>query len=168
MFYSSSCPSTALFKLRDLAIKEGVFDPDKPVFAFKSSKNLTKTVLNKKLKELLGDFSDEFHMIAGHSFRAAIPSLISSHPDKSTVLKLKDWGNWELNSYRSYLRDVGENRKKLFSKIIDCMYLYSSHMFNKYSTLYEKFVYFQNAFHTAGHYATFALSLFVDFEPPYF
>ena len=123
---SSSCPSAALFKLRDLAIREGVFDPEKPVFAFKSSKNLTKTELNKKLKELLGDFCDEYHMITGHSFRAAIPSLISSHPDKSTVSELKDWGNWESNSYRSYLRDVRENRKKLFSKIIDCMY--SSHL----------------------------------------
>ena len=123
---SSSCPSAALFKPRDLAIKEGVFDPEKPVFAFKSSKNLRKTVLNKKLMELLGDFCDEFHMITGHSFRAAIPSLISSHPDKSTVSELKDWGNLESNSYKFYLRDVRENRKKLFSKIIDCMY--SSHM----------------------------------------
>ena len=123
---SSSCPSAALFKLRDLAIKEGVFKTEKPVFAFKSSKNLRKTVLNKKLMELLGDFCDEFHMITGHSFRAAIPSLISSHPDKSTVSELKDWGNLESNSYKFYLRDVRENRKKLFSKIIDCMY--SSHM----------------------------------------
>ena len=119
---SSSCPSAALTKLRNLAIKEGIFDPEKPVFALRSSKNLTKAMLNKKLKELLGDFCDDFHTFTGHSFRAAIPSLISSHPDKSTVSELKDWGSWESNSYRSYLRDVRENRKKLFSKIIDCMY----------------------------------------------
>ena len=116
---SSSCPSAALTKLRDLAIKEGIFNPEKPVFALRSSKNLTKTMLNKKLKELLGDFCDDFHTFTGHSFCAAIPSLISSYPDKSTVSELKDWGSWESNSY---LRDVRENRKKLFSKIIDCMY----------------------------------------------
>ena len=79
-------------------------------------------MLNKKLKELLGDFCDDFHTFTGHSFRAAIPSLISSHPDKSTVSELKDWGSWESNSYRYYLKDVRENRKKLFSKIIDCMF----------------------------------------------
>ena len=72
--------------------------------------------------QLLGDFCDDFHTFTGHSFRAAIPSLISSHLDKSTVSELKDWGSWESNSYRDYLKDVRENRKKLFSRIIDCMF----------------------------------------------
>ena len=119
---SSSCPAAALTQLKNLATKEGVFDLGKPVFSFKSSKNLTKLDLNKKLKELLGDFCDENHTITGHSFRAAIPSVISSYPDKSTVSELKDWGNWHSNSYKVYLKDVRENRKKLFSKIVDCMH----------------------------------------------
>ena len=119
---SNTCPAAALKRLRTLAIKVGTFAPENPVFAFKSKKNLTKAVLNKKLAELLGDFCDCNHKFTGHTFRAAIPSLLGSFPDQNSVSELKEWGNWGSDSYKHYMKDVRENRRKIFSKIIDCMY----------------------------------------------
>ena len=110
--------AAALKRLRTLAIKVGTFAPENPVFAFKSKKNLTKVVLNKKLAELLGDFCDCNHKFPGHFFRAAIPSLLGSFPDQNSVSELKEWGNWGSDSYKHYMKDVRENRRKIFSKII--------------------------------------------------
>ena len=79
-------------------------------------------MLNKGLSHLLDDFCDEFHKITGHSFRAGIPTFISSHPDKGSISELKEWGNWHSNSYKAYEKDEREKRRKLFRKIIENMY----------------------------------------------
>ena len=71
----------------------------------------------------MGDFCDENHMLTGHSFRAAIPSLIGAFPDKNLVSELKEWGNWESNSCKIYMKDVRENRRKLFEKLLYCMHV---------------------------------------------
>ena len=118
---SSSCPAAALIRLQKMASKMEGFSQSRPIFALKSGKNLTKNIFNGKIAELLGDFCDENHMFTGHSFRAAIPTLIGSHPNETSVTELKAWGNWDSNAYKVYVKDVHENRKKLFSKIIDCM-----------------------------------------------
>ena len=118
---SKTSPTAALARLKKLAEKTDGFLQSNPVFALRSGKNLTKNIFNKKLAELLEDFCDENHKFTGHSFRAAIPTLIGSHPDVNSVSELKDWGNWGLNSYKVYVKDVHENSKKLFSKILNCM-----------------------------------------------
>ena len=69
------------------------------------------------------DFCDEFHKITGHSFRAGIPTFISSYPDKGSISELKEWGNWHSNSYKAYEKDEREKRRKLFRKIIQNMYM---------------------------------------------
>ena len=118
---SKTSPTAALIKLKKLAEKTDGFSLSSPVFMLKSGKNLTKDIFNKKLAELLEDFCDENHKFTGHSFRAAIPTLIGSHPDENSVSDIKDWGNWNSDSYKVYVKNVHENRKKLFSKILDCM-----------------------------------------------
>ena len=72
--------------------------------------------------DLLGEFCDDHHKLTGHSFRAAIPSLIGSYPILNSVSELKDWGNWESDSYKLYMKSTRETRKKLFDKILLCMY----------------------------------------------
>ena len=118
----AKCPVAALIRLKRLAEKNGVWDPLKPVFSLLSGKNFTKNCLNRGLSCLLEDFCDENHKITGHSFRAAIPSLISSHPDRHSVSELKDWGNWESESFKAYEKNDREKRRKLFSKVVDCMF----------------------------------------------
>ena len=119
---SKTCPASALIRLKKLASANGILNPKSPVFALKSGKNFTKLSLNKILSELLGEFCDEHHKITGHSFRAAIPSLIGSYPDLNSVSELKDWGNWESNSYKLYDKSTRDKRRKLFDKLISCMY----------------------------------------------
>ena len=69
---------------------------------------------------LLDDYCDVNHKITGHSFRAAIPTLISSHPDKNTVSELKGWGNWESDSFKAYEKNDRVKRRTLFA--VDSMY----------------------------------------------
>ena len=88
---SKTSPTAALARLRKLAEKTESFSQSNPVFALRSGKNRTKNIFNKKLAELLEDFCDENHKFTGHSFRAAIPTLIGSHPDVNSVSELKDW-----------------------------------------------------------------------------
>ena len=119
----AKCPAAALSKLKKLAMENDMFNPSLPVFALRSGKNFTKEMLNKGLSHLLDDFCDEFHKITGHSFRAGIPTFISSHPDKDSISELKEWGNWQSNSYKVYEKDEREKRRKLFMKIIENMYM---------------------------------------------
>ena len=43
---SSICPFASLFKLKKMAVSEGIWDKSKPVFSFKSGKFLTIAKLN--------------------------------------------------------------------------------------------------------------------------
>ena len=114
-------PSLALIRLKKMAGKERVYDPEMPVFSFKKGKFLTKLRLNNLLENLLEDFTDENHRITGHSFRSAIPSLLESHPDKNRVDEIKEWGGWISGSYSHYTKRENDRRRILFSKIVDCM-----------------------------------------------
>ena len=78
------CPASALRRLKKLSISNGTFCENKPVFAYKSGKFLTKATFNTWLAEVLKDFVDKSHRITGHSFRSAIPTALSSHPDEQT------------------------------------------------------------------------------------
>ena len=122
----AKCPAAALSRLRKLALENELFDPLGPVFALRKGKNFTKNALNKGLMNLLNDFCDEHHKITGHSFRAAIPTLISCNPDIHTVSELKEWGSWESESYKAYEKNVREKRRRLFSKIVNNFYMYKS------------------------------------------
>ena len=105
------CPVAALVMLKKLAIREGSFGAASPVFSFKSGKNLTKLTMNKVLSELLKDFCDENHKITSHSFPAAIPSLLASHPDQYSTAELKDWGNWESDSFKLYTKTERDRKR---------------------------------------------------------
>ena len=113
------CPASALIRLRKLANAEGVFTENRPVFAFKSGKFLSKAKLNDWLSKILCDFTDENHKITGHSFRSAIPTLLDAHPDKYTVSEIKEWGGWTSDSFHCYTKSEKIMKKVLFDKIID-------------------------------------------------
>ena len=116
------CPASALRRLKKLCISNGTFCENKPVFAFKSGKFLTKAMLNSWLAEILKDFVDKSHRITGHSFRSAIPTALSSHPNEQSAAVIKDWGGWVSSSYNCYTKDERDKRKYLFSRITDCLF----------------------------------------------
>ena len=114
-----TCPSAALSKLKNLNLKTKIFSSKKPVFSLTNGKFLTVETLNSILAKLLADFTDENSRISCHSFRAAIPSAISSQPNKSTVAELKEWGKWHSDSFKRYTKREKEKRRVLFYKSIE-------------------------------------------------
>jgi hypothetical protein len=112
------CPVAALTRLKEMAIAEGIFALEKPVFTFASGNFLTTCKLNDILKIMLSDiFKPGVSNISAHSFRAAIPSAIGAYPDKMLVSELKDWGNWVGESYKLYVKMRKSQRKALFRKV---------------------------------------------------
>ena len=117
------CPSASLLKLRKLAIAEGVWKPEWPVFSFKSGKFLTKQDVNLWLGKLLSDFTDNEHVFTGHSFRAAIPSILASHPDEHRISNIQEWGGWSSDCYKIYTKNESDKRRTLFYEIVNCIML---------------------------------------------
>ena len=111
------CPFSALITLKNMLEKNDVYSSEKPVFTFESGKFLTVNKLNELLDELLGDLCHVNMKFSCHSFRAAIPTLISNYPDKSFTADIMDWGEWDSPTYKLYTkRDFGR-KKFLFDKI---------------------------------------------------
>jgi hypothetical protein len=120
---SSCCPVSALVNLRMDAKKAGVYEDNKPVFTFGSGKFLTTARLNTLLKYLLADLNPEGkNPFSCHSFRSAIPTLISTHPDRASVKDIAEWGGWTSDSYQLYAKLEKGRKKFLFAKIASMLY----------------------------------------------
>ncbi len=113
----SCCPIAAIKNLKKLAIESRQFNTDFPVFAFKSGKFLTTTKLNTILERFSIDSLTCHAKFSCHSFRAAIPTLISSHPNRSHVSDILEWGRWSSDSYKVYLKMDKMKKFMLFRKI---------------------------------------------------
>jgi len=114
----SCCPFSALLNMQNLAKENENFSLNNPVFTFKSGKFVTINKLNSILGTLLSDFcEDKLVSFTCHSFRAAIPSLLASHPDKSFVADILDWGEWASPSYNLYTKLDHSRKNFLFWKL---------------------------------------------------
>ena len=116
------CPAAAMFRLKKLNEKNCIAMGNKPVFSFPSGRNLTKKKINEVLAKLFMDFTDDKHKITGHSFRAAIPSALSSFPAENSIEDVKEWGSWESSCYTKYTKHEREKKRALFTKIVSCLY----------------------------------------------
>ena len=116
------CPVALLKRLKKLALTEGVWKLENPVFTFKNGKFMTKPKIYSWLGKILSDFTDENHTFTGHSFRAAIPSILASHPDECKVANIKEWGGWSSNCYALYTKSVKDKRRVLFTEIMKCIF----------------------------------------------
>jgi len=114
---NTCCPFSALLNLKNMSVKEGVNSSSTPVFSFLSGKNLTVKKLNEILEKMLGTLGKSSSKFTCHSFRAAIPSVIARHPDKSHTSDIMDWGEWTSPSYNLYTKFTLERKKFLFNKI---------------------------------------------------
>ena len=118
---NSICPSASLYKLKRMAESEGIWCKNRPIFAFRSGKFLTKAKLNSWLATLLSDFTDSRNSITGHSFRAAIPSLLAANPDISSTMDIQLWGGWTSDSFKLYTKNERDKKKFVFKKIVKCL-----------------------------------------------
>jgi hypothetical protein len=113
------CPVKAITSLKESLSVE---DKSKPVFCFSSGKCLTTRIMNDILKHLLlphiGPQSEE---ISGHSFRAAIPSVLAKFPEISNSEEIMGWGRWKSSAYLLYTRLKNDQKRKTFSKISDLL-----------------------------------------------
>ena len=112
----SCCPFSALTNLKNEAEKYKNHSPENPVFMFPSGIFLTTKKLNEILKALISSLGEGSNYSC-HSFRAAIPSLISAHPDKNYVSDIMEWGEWSTPSHNVYTKFDHNRRKILFKKI---------------------------------------------------
>lgn len=110
-----TCPVKSLLKLKEM--KKGA-PQNSPVFCFNEGHCLTQRTFNRILSNILEEFlGSASKEISGHSFRAAIPSILAKNPDVSTRSDIMGWGRWNSTSYQSYTRLVLEQKRIIFSKI---------------------------------------------------
>ena len=116
------CPAAAMHRLKYLASLENLYKPENPVFSFKNGIFLTRKKLNFYLATLLDEFTDPFHKITGHSFRAGIPSALAASSYSNYITDIKDWGHWSSDSYLLYTKQESEKRKTLFNRIVKSLF----------------------------------------------
>ena len=116
------CPAATLAKLKQMAEKRNLLKHDIPVFSFSNTKFLTRKKLNFYLAELLADFTDPYHKITGHSFRAAIPSALALSTADSKVADIKEWCRWNSDSYLLYTKNESDQRKAIFDRVVKSIY----------------------------------------------
>ena len=118
---SNFCPVLAIKRLMKLRGKG--LNPKKPVFSFPSGKNLTSPMLNSCLVKLLSPvIGQEARNISGHSFRAALPSVLANRPDLASDDDIKHWGRWNGQSFQLYTRLKPQQRRIIFNKILSALY----------------------------------------------
>jgi hypothetical protein len=113
------CPIHALKHYRELAIQAGVFDRFKAVFMLSADIRLTVpefiSCINKFLVPL--NILGPHDTITGHSFRAGIPSSLSTISDPSIISDLKIWSRWTSDAYLLYLKLQFDQKKVVFQKL---------------------------------------------------
>jgi hypothetical protein len=109
------CPISALLDLKTFQIQNNLFDKNESIFKLSKTCNLTKSFLNKWFKK--------HHMqISSHSFRNAIPTIISKHPDIFSDNHVQAWGRWKSNSFLDYQRAAKKQRKWMYHKIVNIIF----------------------------------------------
>ena len=115
------CPFSALMHLKNMAIECKIYNSETPVFSFESGKLLTVSKLNEILENLLKHLCKKELKYTCHSFRAAIPTIISNHPDKAYTADIKDWGEWDSPAYKLYAKNDFGRKKFLFRKVCNIL-----------------------------------------------
>ena len=110
------CPVKGMAALKSL--KSDTAD-DTPVFMFSSGKCLTQSSLNNLIAGLLlPHLGAASKQISGHSFRAAIPTVLAKHPELANCWEIMGWGRWKSRAFEDYTRLPLNKRRATFNKIV--------------------------------------------------
>lgn len=112
------CPYKAFISYYNLSRANKDFSLKNPVFRFKSGEFLSTAKLNSILNDLMHDYCNSNSKITCHSFRAAIPTLLASHPSNSSVSDILEWGRWTSDCYMKYTRHDKIRKKFVYDKIV--------------------------------------------------
>jgi hypothetical protein len=113
---SNLCPVKCLVNLCKFVDLEQSLN--NPVFVLDNSDFLTPSLFNKILRTCLSASLGKLgNLYSSHSFRAGIPSSLSSCPEIANNSDIKLWGRWDSDSYSKYTRHKSEKRKKIFYDI---------------------------------------------------
>ena len=111
------CPIANLKLLARMQRSLGRTDPKSPCFTLDNGELLTMSKMNSMLKKMLNNFIDpKYGAISCHSFRSAIPSIMSAHPTVFSEEEITLQGDWHSESYRHYTRHMGIGRKRTHLK----------------------------------------------------
>jgi hypothetical protein len=118
-FDRAFCPIHALKHYRYQSVQAGIFDRFKPVFMLSASSRLTVSEFIFHINNFLIPLNilGPHDSITGHSFRAGIPSSLSTVSDPSTISDLKIWSRWTSDSYLLYLKLQSDQKKAVFRKL---------------------------------------------------
>lgn len=111
------CPIKAMLKLKEMVGK----NDNKPVFCFNTNANITTRKFNETLDDLVEPLGWKKGEITGHSFRAGIPAALASHPNMCNSLDVMGWGRWKSTAYLGYTRLTLDQKKEIYTKIIDIL-----------------------------------------------
>jgi hypothetical protein len=114
------CPVQALKCLKELSNIKG--SEQTPVFTFSNGKFLTCKKANKLLTHFLEPhLGEEAAFYSCKSFRAALPSALSSFPLLGNEKSIKRWGRWTSNAYERYTRLNHRARKEIFTRFAEAL-----------------------------------------------
>jgi hypothetical protein len=110
-YNDSCCPVAALKRLwKDLS-----HNLSDPVFRFESGKLLTMKLFNEVLRDCLSvRFGQKANCFSGHSFRAGLPSALSSCHSLASEAAIKKWGRWKSDAYEKYTKLNHEAKREVF------------------------------------------------------
>jgi len=115
-FSDQFCCPVAAFKIwKNLNLQNIMLN--KPVFCFKNGNTFTPKKMNEFLGVILKDLCGPNDKISCHSFKSAVPTVLSNYPDKSSLEEIKDWGRWKSDSAKLYMKKESDKRRYLFEKI---------------------------------------------------
>jgi hypothetical protein len=107
------CPVEALKCLKTLSGITGV--ESIPVYKFSNGKFLTCKKANELLIHFLRPYlGNEAFSYSCKSFRAALPSALSSFPILENEAFIKKWGRWSSDAYERYTRLNHKAKKQIF------------------------------------------------------
>jgi hypothetical protein len=110
---SNCCPVQSLKCLKNMSNIKG--SEHTPVFTFSNGKFLTGKKANKLLSHFLEPYlGAETAFYSCKSFRAALPSALSSYPLLEDENFIKRWGRWSSNAYERYTRLNHKAKKEIF------------------------------------------------------
>jgi hypothetical protein len=113
------CPVQAMLKLKGMI---GPVDLNTPVFRLSNGSFLTTKKVNDTLYLLLHPMiGEEAALITGHSFRAALPSVLANCPDIAYQEEIRLWGRWSSSSYLLYTRLKTRQKRLIFEKIVSSL-----------------------------------------------
>jgi hypothetical protein len=122
---SAYCPVSNLKKFRQFALKHNFLKNGTAVF--RSSDG--NVVFTSQFVQLVSDLLQPLHVlgpndvITGHSFRFGIPSTLALINSPELDSDVQIWGRWTSEAFKSYMKLVTDQKKRIFEKISRYLFL---------------------------------------------